>query len=35
MDVQRVEMERNRIESNERIQNRKLDIEEKKANKTD
>ena len=31
MDVQRVEMERQRIESNERIQNRKLDIEEKKA----
>jgi len=33
MDIQRVEMERQRIESNERIQNRKLDLEEKKANK--
>ena len=31
MDVQRVEMERQRIESNERIQNRKLDIEERKT----
>ena len=35
MDVQRVEMERQRIESNERLQTRKLDIEEKKIDKKD
>ena len=35
MDIQRVEMEKQRIESNERLQTRKLDIEEKKVNKKD
>lgn len=35
MDVQRVAMEKQRIESNERIQNRRLDIEEKKARSKD
>jgi len=35
MDSQRVEMEKQRIESNERLQTRKLDIEEKKVNKKD
>lgn len=35
MDIQRVEMERERIASNEKIQNRKLDIEEEKMRKKD
>lgn len=33
MDTQRIEMERQRIDSNERIQSRKLDIEERKVTK--
>lgn len=35
MDIQRIAMEEKRIESNERIQTRKLDIEEEKMNKKD
>ena len=35
MDIQRIAMEEKRIESNERLQTRKLDLEEKKLNQKD